>query len=61
MGRVIPMMTARPWCWIAADLLEALKLARAELRDPGAAGRAGKDIEAILGAAIRTAEDDRPR
>jgi hypothetical protein len=58
---IVPFPSTRPWRWIAASLLEALKLAHEEIRDPGAAQRAGKNIEAILGAAIRTAEDDRPR
>jgi hypothetical protein len=57
---IVPFPSTRPWRWIAADLLEALKLARAELRDPGAAQRAGKNIEAIVCAAIRTAERDHP-
>jgi hypothetical protein len=37
--------------------LEALRLAREEIRNPGAARRAGKNVEAIIGAAISTAED----
>jgi hypothetical protein len=40
--------------------LEALRLARAEIRDPGSARRAGKNIDQIIDAAIRSAEDDRP-
>jgi hypothetical protein len=52
--------SARPWQWIAASLIEALRLAREEIRNPGAARRTGKDIEAIITAAIRAAstEDD---
>jgi hypothetical protein len=57
---IVPFPSTRwPWRWVAASLIEALKLAGDEIRDPGAAQRAGKNIEAILGAAIRTAEDDR--
>jgi hypothetical protein len=48
----------RPWRWIAADLLETLRLAEAEIRSPGAARRAGKDIEAIVTAAINSAQND---
>jgi hypothetical protein len=59
-GRVIPITSPRParsWRWIASVLLEALRLAREEIRNPGAARRAGKNVEAIIGAAISTAED----
>jgi hypothetical protein len=45
---------------VAANLLEALRLAEAELRDPGAAQRDGKDVRAIIGAAIRAAERNHP-
>jgi hypothetical protein len=55
----IPSTTAKPWLWIASDLLEALRLAQAEIRDPAAAQRAGKDIHAIINRAIcATTEDD---
>ena len=43
--------------WIAADLLEALKLAYAEIHNPGAARSEGKDIDAIVSAASRTARE----
>jgi hypothetical protein len=42
-----------------AALVEALKLAREEIKHPGSARRAGKDVEAIIDRAIRRAEDDR--
>jgi hypothetical protein len=56
----ITFTSARPWRWIAADLLETLRLAQIEIDSPGAARRAGKDINAIINAAIGAAstEDD---
>jgi hypothetical protein len=53
----ISFTSARPWRWIAADLLVALELAHKELHEPGAAKRDGKDIEAILTTAISTARE----
>jgi hypothetical protein len=53
----ISFTSARPWRWIAADLLVALELAQAEIRQPGAAKRDGKDLDAILTTAIRTARE----
>jgi hypothetical protein len=51
----ISFTSARPWRWIAADLLAALELA--EIREPGAARNAGKDIDAIVTTAIRIARE----
>jgi hypothetical protein len=56
----IPFTSPRPWRWIASDLLEALRLAQTEIHNPGAARRAGKDIDAIVSAAINSAENDSP-
>jgi hypothetical protein len=56
----IPFTSPRPWRWIASSLLEALRLAQAEIEEPGAARRAGKDIDAIVSAAIRTAQNQSP-
>jgi hypothetical protein len=53
----IKFTSARPWRWIASDLVEALRLAHEEIHNPGAAKRAGKDIDAIVSAAIRTAQE----
>jgi hypothetical protein len=63
MGIVIMTLiptSPRPWRWIAANLLEALKIAQTEINSPGAARSAGKDIDAIVNAAISSAEHHSP-
>jgi hypothetical protein len=59
--RTVRMSDRSPnWKWIAASLLEALKLARAEIKAPGAARSVGKDIDAIVATAIAMAEGAAP-
>ena len=53
----IRFTSARPWKWIAADLLATLELAREEIRNPGSAEREGKDVDAIVSTAIRIARE----